>query len=229
VANDQQAGSWESRECPTSVRTRLIAAGGLNRFGEPNYRVVWGQSRLTWIGGEWTETDAHGNENGRVIEERQVPKYWPYDRWYLEKWLPPEHYGSPDYWDETFVEMIDGIRIPSLGPYPHRGEYELCQRLETKAGDYAPLVEERVADIVRMIRAGETYSDAENAAAIWRNEEKKQKDYENYALDILNDENAFENKAHIYMPKALPKLSKRELRAIRYLDIGAKPQIGATV
>jgi hypothetical protein len=30
-------------------------AGDMNRYGEPNFRVVWGGSRLAWIGGRWTD------------------------------------------------------------------------------------------------------------------------------------------------------------------------------
>src|SRR3989442_3070001 len=42
----------ETHETPESVRRRLRLAGGINRYGEPNYRAVWGWSRLTWIGGK---------------------------------------------------------------------------------------------------------------------------------------------------------------------------------
>src|ERR1700676_2954059 len=43
----------ETHRAPASVARRLEIAGGVNRFGRPNYRAVWGWSRLGWIGGKW--------------------------------------------------------------------------------------------------------------------------------------------------------------------------------
>src|ERR1700686_234547 len=36
----------ETHRAPASVARRLEIAGGVNRFGRPNYRAVWGWSRL---------------------------------------------------------------------------------------------------------------------------------------------------------------------------------------
>ncbi len=36
----------ERYETPESVAGRLKGAGGVNRYGEANYRVVWGWNRL---------------------------------------------------------------------------------------------------------------------------------------------------------------------------------------
>ncbi len=218
-------------DIPKSLETRLIAAGGLNRFGEPNFRVVWGQSRLTWMGGEWVIQDANGNDIGHVTEERQVPKYFPASRYYLEKWMPPEHYGSPESWAEYQIETVDGIRIPNLGPYPSRGEYELSMRFETRGGEYASLTgnEQAIVDLVQAIKRGECVSKTENWLAIQRQQEKKDRDWNCYADSILDDSNEFEGKPHIYMPNSIasrppaPKhLTPRELKAIRYIDMGAK-------
>jgi hypothetical protein len=41
----------ETHDAPASVQQRLTLAGDTNRYGEPNFHVVWGGSRLTWIGG----------------------------------------------------------------------------------------------------------------------------------------------------------------------------------
>jgi hypothetical protein len=51
----------ETHEASASVQQRIARSGGENSFGEPNFRVVWGGSRLTWIGSRWTDRDAHGN------------------------------------------------------------------------------------------------------------------------------------------------------------------------
>ena len=120
----------ETHEAPASIQKRIARAGGLNRYGEPNFRVVWGGSRLTWIGGRWTDRDASDNIIREAIELRQVPKYFPHDRWHIERWTPPEFYGSPEIWYAQTIEVEDGIRIPTLGPYPARGEYEHSFTLE---------------------------------------------------------------------------------------------------
>ena len=216
-------------EIPKSLETRLIAVGGLNRFGEPNYRVVWGGTRLTWIGGEWVDTDNSTNTIRRVIEERQVQKYFPAERFYLEKWMPPEHYGSPEDWAQNQIETVDGLRIPNLGPYPSRGEYELSMRFQTRSGDFAPILgaDEAILELVRMIRAGEAESKTENWLAINRGLEKKEQDWDCYADSVLDDTNTYEGKPHIYVPHLKPKpnkISARELRAIRFIDMGAKVQ-----
>lgn len=214
-------------QAPESLKLRLISAGGINCYGEPNFRVVWGESRETWIGGEWVDTDESGNELRTVTECRKVTKYVPADRWYLEKWMPPEHYGSPAAWDEYAIEVVNGERIPSLGPYPSRGEYEMCYRLE-KDGEYAPLEPGAIETIVRMIRCGEAASRAENRASIFRAAEQKEKNAERIAMDILNDDNAFAKSGHIYVPHNLvakrplkQSITPRELKAIRYIDTGA--------
>jgi hypothetical protein len=129
----------ETHATPAAIAERITRAGGTNRYGEPNFRVVWGGARLTWIGGRWTDRDAHGNVSREAIELRQVPKYLPVDRWHIERWMPPEFYGSPDQWRALTSETEDGIRIPALGPYPARGDYEHCFTLQSSAGEFEPL------------------------------------------------------------------------------------------
>ena len=92
----------------TSAR-RLRLAGGRNRFGEPNYRAVWGWSRLELDGREVGRP-----RRGRRLccanswSLRRVPKYTPHDRWHIERWLPPEAYGSPQDWYAQTVERENG-------------------------------------------------------------------------------------------------------------------------
>jgi hypothetical protein len=85
----------ETREAPADVARELALAGGFNPYGEPNYRAVWGWSRLDWIGGKWEDRDAAGNLLREVVELRREPKYVPHDRWHIERWVPAESYGSP--------------------------------------------------------------------------------------------------------------------------------------
>src|SRR5579864_4545421 len=101
----------EHHKCPAAVARELTLAGGVNRFGEPMFRVVWGWDRIVPIHGEWQEFEqclatlrdkVTGYVESRpvtrlvrsVIETRHVPKYLPANCWHLEMWRPPEEYGS---------------------------------------------------------------------------------------------------------------------------------------
>jgi len=88
----------ETYETPADVARELALAGGGNRFGEPNYRAVWGWSRLDWIGGKWEDRDDGGKLLREVMEVRLEPKYAPHNRWHIERWVPAESYGSPEQW-----------------------------------------------------------------------------------------------------------------------------------
>ncbi len=146
----------ETHDPPASVARRLELTGGWNRFGEANFRAVWGWSRLTWIGGKWEDRDATGSLLREVVELRQVPKYFPFDRWHIERWCPPELYGSPAEWYERTAEVERGRTIPALGPYPARGEYELAFTLQGPQGEFVqltPTIAEYVARAVEFCRA----------------------------------------------------------------------------
>jgi hypothetical protein len=108
----------ETHDTPAAIAERIARAGGTNRYGEPNFRVVWGGTRLTWIGGRWTDRDAHGNTTREAIELRRVPKYLPVDRWHIERWMPPEFYGSPEEWRRADVGNRRRHPHPGARPVP---------------------------------------------------------------------------------------------------------------
>ena len=63
-----------------------------------------------------------------------MPKYFPHERWHVERWMPPETYGSRKSWWASTIEREGGILVPALGPYPSRGEYEHCFTLSGGEG-----------------------------------------------------------------------------------------------
>ena len=177
----------EAKRTPADVVERLARAGALNRYGQPNYRAVWGWARLGWIGGKWVDRDAaSGNVIREVVEVRHVPKYEPFDRWHIERWLPPELYGSPAQWYAMTAE-VEGTRlVEALGPYPSEGEYEHCLTLEAN-GEFLPLDAASVEKIVRMIEFSRLAPKSASLAAIRAREEKRGADYEKWAYDVLDD------------------------------------------
>ncbi len=177
----------ESKETPAAVARRLKLAGGINRYGEPNFRAVWGWSRLTWIGGKWEDRDATGRLLREVVELRQVPKYFPFDRWHIERWCPAELYGSPAAWYVRTLEVEGGRSIPALGPYPERGEYELCFTLQGQRGEFVqltPTIAEYVARAVEFCRGVPPRARREALDARLAREGR---DFDHYADVILSD------------------------------------------
>lgn len=94
---------------------------GVNRYGEPNFRVVWAPSRTRIIGGFWQDKGVH--------EYRRTSKYGLTPRWILERWRPASMYGTPELWDRENVTP-DGFY--AVGPFPSHGEYESCEVFQAK-------------------------------------------------------------------------------------------------
>lgn len=177
----------EVHEVPASVEERVTRAGGLNWFGEPNFRVVWGGSRLTWIGGRWTDWDANGNFVRQCAELRNVPKYLPTDRWHIERWLPPTAYGPPENWWVQTIQAEDGTLIPALGPYPSRGEYEHCFTLQNSRGEFVRLTATACDWIVRAIEWARRQPRAAIRAAVATRESRCELEQDKIVDEVLSD------------------------------------------
>jgi hypothetical protein len=177
----------ERHEAPREVERRLRLAGGINRYGEAMYRAVWGWSRLGWIGGKWTDHDDDGSVLREVVELRLVPKYIPHDRWHIERWMPPESYGSPQDWYADTIERENGVSVPALGPYPERGEYEHCVTLSGPQGEFVQLTPSVAEYIARAIEFGKLAGSADRRQAIDDRERKAERDYDSWAFDALDD------------------------------------------
>lgn len=126
-----------TRSVPKHILNLIKMRGGLNKFGEPRYRLVWGPDRWEQVGGEWLDWDESLSVNDRnyvdrkgnplnkplniVQELRWVQKYPVEDKWILEKWLGSEFYGLEEDWYKA--RTPNGL-VPLLGQYPSEGDYE---------------------------------------------------------------------------------------------------------
>lgn len=109
----------EHYKCPTEFQDRITRAGGLNRYGQPNFIIVWGQSWTVRRGGIWNNADGSYFRGYCDVVEDGRPC------WVLKQWNPPEFYGSSTLW---FMENRDentGMQL--LGDFPWRGQYETIQ------------------------------------------------------------------------------------------------------
>lgn len=90
-----------------------MARFGSNPHGDNLYRIVFAPSRKYLVYGEWPD----GSRNATWL-----PKYPEVgDSWILERWLTAFEYArcTPEEWNRD---------LTVLGPYPDRGEYEICHR-----------------------------------------------------------------------------------------------------
>jgi hypothetical protein len=178
----------ETHDTPENVALRLRRAGGINRFGDPNYRAVWGWNRLAWIGGKFAEHDpSTGSLLREVVELRQEPKYPAVNRWHIERWVPPETYGSPPLWYAQTIERENGVSIPALGPYPSRGEYEHCFTLEGPSGEFLQLTPTAAEHIARAIEFSRHAPRHKKRSAIDSREQRDDRAYDAWAYDKLDD------------------------------------------
>jgi hypothetical protein len=176
----------ESHDAPEEVARELLLAGGVNRYGEANFRAVWGWSRLDWIGGKWEDRDASGALVREVVELRREPKYLPYNRWHIERWMPPESYGSPDAWHAETLEIANGRSISALGPYPSRGDYEHCFTVEGPRGEFVQLTPAAARHIARAIEASRGVSRATSREALDARTSRGEREYDAYAEAVLS-------------------------------------------
>lgn len=137
---------------------------GLNPYGEPLWRVVWGESRFYLAG-------ALG---GRA---EWLPLYG-FPCWVLEKWLTPEQFaGTKQAWEQA--ELTSGTL---LGPYPSRGEYEpahIFRNFEPTTG--------AIEKFMAWINAGKNYSYAEKKAALQAEIDKKESARLARGVEIYNE------------------------------------------
>jgi len=177
----------ETHETPETVVRKLELAGGRNRFGEPNYRAVWGWNRLAWIGGKFEDRDPNGALLRERIELTKEPKYPAVNRWHIERWVPPEVYGLPRTWYAQTNEFAGGQNIPALGPYPSRGEYEHCFTLETPRGEFSQLTPTIAEYIATAIERSRSKPRAYSREKLYAREEREDRAYEDWAFDLLDD------------------------------------------
>ena len=178
----------ETHDTPETVAIRLARAGGLNRLGEPNYRAIWGWNRLAWIGGKFEDRDpVTGSLLREVVELRQEPKYPAVNRWHIERWVPPEAYGSPRLWYAQTIERENGVSIPALGPYPSQGEYEHCFTLEGPRGEFLQLTPTVAEHVARAIEWSRRHPRVKSRAQLYEREARSERRYESGAYDMLDD------------------------------------------
>ena len=124
-----------------------MARYGLNPWGDNLYRIVLSSTRKNYVVGiDW------------IQKYKSEP--WQY---VLEKWISVEQFAGCD--SETWAREYS-----ILGPYPSRGEYELCYIFDTMTPDNAS-----IDKLIAWIEMGKRNSPAEIAQAIKDEQEREAK------------------------------------------------------
>lgn len=108
----------QHKECPEVYAEFLARLGGLNPFGKPMFRLVWGESAVDTI---W------GQMEGGSCGQHQKLRYGGIPRWHLEMWKPAEMFGTPEDWYAGSYNTITGLHV--CGDYPFQGDYTPHTRL----------------------------------------------------------------------------------------------------
>lgn len=110
---------------PPEFEERLASAGGRNRYGQPNFRLGWSRDERFRAGGVWPHDKYAGYRNVFTVTCTPEPPASGY--WMLMMWRGPEYYGGEAMYD--YLHRDEQTGLCTLGPYPHRGRYEIVARL----------------------------------------------------------------------------------------------------
>src|SRR5882724_9008634 len=120
-----KAAGAETRKCPKEFQDRITRMFGRNQFGQPNFKIVWGQSEFIRMGNIWR--DRWGNERKGFRDTYQCHGA---PCWVIMRWKQPAQYGSPRAYYESTYDSFSGLHF--LGEYPWRGRYEIVVSLQDK-------------------------------------------------------------------------------------------------
>jgi len=118
----------ERRVCPPEFQDRLTRAVGKNQYGEPLFKIAWGQTFTYQAGGVWPKPRGDGFFGYRQLmlsnssfSGRGIPC------WMIIEWHPPEDYEEPAVY--YYRNRDDTTGLQTLGEYPYRGRYEVAFKL----------------------------------------------------------------------------------------------------
>ena len=123
--------------CPPEIASLLRRVGGENRFGDPNFRLIWGQTEVYRAGGAW---EVEGQPSFRGY--RDLLCGFGEACWILQQWNPPESYGTPASYYAQNLDLQTGLQI--LGEFPYRGRYQTVLPLVRRVMVNGKLVSEMI-------------------------------------------------------------------------------------
>lgn len=118
--------SYQQYECPQWFQDKLTEIGGVNRYDEPNFRVVWAQGgqkeSLYRSGGHW---HVEGQESYKGYRDLLLAGGTP--SWALLQWQDAIQFGTPESFYVSTHDDETGMK--DLGEYPYFGKYTLLYNM----------------------------------------------------------------------------------------------------
>jgi hypothetical protein len=166
---------------------------GMNRYGEPNFIIAWGQSYFYTAGGMWPKPHGDGYFGYRKLplsnssfSGRGMPC------WMILEWHPPEDYGTPAAYYYDNRDELTGLQ--TLGEYPFKGRYEIAYRLNSQEfRDGRMVVANYHLDgwildmLIPCILEGQKMTMKQRLQRIRRDEERREKQEDAKIDDVLRD------------------------------------------
>lgn len=107
-----------NRRCPEWFQERLTRVGGTNKYGQPRFKLVWGESETMRDGGYFIKDGYLGYRNVLALGGEKC--------WALMMWEPAEKFGTPYRWYKDNTDEVTGL--VTLGKYPHQGRYRVIKK-----------------------------------------------------------------------------------------------------
>lgn len=111
---------------PEEFQERLTEIGGVNRYDEPNFILIWSQgggpNSMYRAGGAWNVEGLPSFEGYRdLLVGGGVPC------WALLQWHDASEYGTPEMY---YVQNLDeDTQLQTLGEFPYSGRYQMLYNL----------------------------------------------------------------------------------------------------
>lgn len=189
----------ERLQVPKHFQDRLTRAGGLNRYGKPNFRLAWAQTETTRHGGRW-EAEGEWYQGYRDCLLGDGLPHWMLLQWadagksIAMPHLAPEGDGA---WYEANQCRATGLSL--LGGYPYQGSYQIALPLRAKWFEKTqkgtpilrfhafPLSTQIIDMMVPIIKATREVSVQAKLMSMDEDKEKQESEYEKTVEDIYQD------------------------------------------
>lgn len=107
------------RTCPEWFQERLAKVGGLNPYGEPRFKLVWGESEFMRVGGYFSKDG--------FVGYRWLPAVGNEKCWAILMWEPADMCGTAYRWYKDYRD--EQTHLCTLGQYPYSGRYRVMKKL----------------------------------------------------------------------------------------------------
>jgi hypothetical protein len=181
----------ERLQCPAEFQDRLTEVGGVNRYDEPNFKLVWAQTETIRQGGEWEVDWFKGYKD--ILLGDGLP------HWMLLQWADAgKSIDMPFLPPESDIAFYHANKCPKtglqlLGEYPYHGKYHIVLQLIAKwfvRGELClkafPLSTEIIEMMVPIIKASMEVSIESKMRFMRDQREKEDDDYAKTIDDIYH-------------------------------------------